>query len=224
MLSLWEKIQMTSVSENNRGICLIPSLLCFNALVCNNMWPVFFFVWCTYPIVGSNKVNWGQMTFWLLPCHKMEIQLRKLHHCVPLEHYSLFDICYLDTQYVSSHIYYTQQDITGSFLTTWILSSPQINCLDNLGLWLFCSVQYSVDCRSWWVSVTFLRIEKIALVDYTDTRMEIDTNTFETLIFKMKRSFSNSYSSNCYWLIVATIICRLKFANISSGFWDNRGL
>ena len=54
MLRLWEKIQTTSVSENNRGICLIPSLLCFNALVCNNMWPVFF-------LFGVLTQLWGQI-------------------------------------------------------------------------------------------------------------------------------------------------------------------
>ena len=42
----------------------------------------------------------------------------------------------------------------------------------------------------------FLRLEKIALADSTDTEIEMDTcvtDTFETLIFTMKQSFSQLF-------------------------------
>ena len=73
-----------SDSEITRDICFIPSLLCVNASICNNTRQVFF-VGRTYPSVGSNQVNWGQVTFLLITCHIIKMQLPKWHNCVPRE-------------------------------------------------------------------------------------------------------------------------------------------
>ena len=85
MPSLRENILNSFYSGNNRDICLFSPLFTSITQDVTITTSLSFSVCCTYPSVGSNKANWGQVTFLLITYYRIKIELPKWYHCALLE-------------------------------------------------------------------------------------------------------------------------------------------